>query len=252
MALVAGVALAGYLIGRNRVSVIDSGSGSLDEQLRPAARGPLGGEPMPLALPSLEESDAVVRGLVGALSSHPRVAAWLTTRGLIRNFVVVVTNIANGTTPAVHLQRLRPSGSFQVIEIRGNLYIDPRGYDRYSSFAAAVASLDVKGTARLYTTLKPLIEEGSLELGTQDSSFDRTLERAIVRLLGTPILTDPVPVEPQGIGYVFWDADVEALTPAQKQFLRFGPRNVRLIQATLRNIAVALGIPAHELPILSD
>lgn len=131
-------------------------------------------------------------------------------------------------------------------------YIDPRSYDRYSPVAAAVASLDVNGTARLYATLKPLIEEASLELGNQDTSFDRTLERAIVRLLSTPILSDPVPVEPQGIGYVFWDADVEALTPAQKQFLRFGPRNVRLIQETLRNIAAALGIPAHELPILPD
>jgi len=55
-------------------------------------------------------------------------------------------------------------------------------------------------------------------------------------------------VEPRGIGYGFADLDLEALTAAQKQLLRMGPRNVRIIQSSLRQIALALGIPAERLP----
>jgi hypothetical protein len=55
-------------------------------------------------------------------------------------------------------------------------------------------------------------------------------------------------VEPQGIGYRFEDANLESLTAAQKHLLRMGPRNVRIVQLKLRDIAAALGIPAERLP----
>ncbi|MGH9373642.1 MAG: hypothetical protein ACRD15_19150, partial [Vicinamibacterales bacterium] len=62
---------------------------------RPAA------EPgLDIPVPPLGETDALVRELVAKLSSHPRVAAWLTTDKLIRNFTVVVLNISNGRTPS--------------------------------------------------------------------------------------------------------------------------------------------------------
>ena len=47
-------------------------------------------------LPPLPETDPIVRELVAKLSSHPTVAAWLTTDQLIRNFTVVVETIAAG------------------------------------------------------------------------------------------------------------------------------------------------------------
>src|SRR4051794_19899788 len=38
-----------------------------------------------IALPPLDDTDPIVRELVGRLSSHPQIAAWLATKGLIRN-----------------------------------------------------------------------------------------------------------------------------------------------------------------------
>jgi hypothetical protein len=78
------------------------------------------------------------------------------------------------------------------------------------------------------------------------------LERAIVLLLETPVQEDPVRVEPRGIVYGFADEDLEDLTPAQKQLLRMGPRNARVVQTTLRAIALALGIPSERLPAADD
>jgi hypothetical protein len=231
------------------------------EAPKPAAAAasdrPLGGEPAPVVVPPLDESDPVVRELVRKLSSHPRIAAWLATDGLVRNFTAVVANVADGRRFAVLLPSLRPDGPFRIVERDDETSIDIRSYERYSGLAEAVGALDANGTAQVYATLKPRIEEAYKELGgapagaaggRQAASFDRVLERAIVALLQTPIPDEPVALEPRGIGWGFVDDELENLTPAQKQLLRMGPRNARMIQTKLREIALALGIPAERLP----
>ena len=47
----------------------------------------------------------------------------------------------------------------------------------------------------------------------------------------------------RGIGYGYADPKLEAMPAAQKQLLRMGPENARAVQAKLREIALALGIP---------
>lgn len=208
---------------------------------------PLGGKPDTIDVPPLDESDTLVRTLVQRISESPAVMAWLPTQGLIRNFTVVVTNIAEGATPAKQLKVLKPSSPFRVLERDGGTYVDPRSYDRYTRIADAVASIDPAAAAKLYATLKPRIEEAHRELGVQNESFDRTLQRAIVALVDTPIVDPPPRLRPKGIGYAYEDTQLENLSAAQRQLLRMGPRNMRVIESRLREIAVALGIPPSSL-----
>jgi Protein of unknown function (DUF3014) len=248
--LIVAIGAATYIVfGRRGSSTMTTDAGTAGKA-SPSSRAaqPLGGDAEAIDLPPLSDTDALVRDLVKGISSHPSVAAWLTTDHLIRNFTVVVANIAEGRSPSRHLTILRPSSSFRVQERGEELHIDPRSYERYNSLAAATASIDPAGGAKLYATLKPRIDDAYRELGAPDTPFDRTLERAIVVLLSTPVLDDAPRVEPRGIGFSFAAPGVEGLTPAQKQLLRAGPRNVRLIQTSLRNIALALGIPAERLP----
>ncbi|MEQ1910414.1 MAG: DUF3014 domain-containing protein [Vicinamibacterales bacterium] len=209
----------------------------------------LGGDAVPIDLPPLDQTDALVRRLLAALSSHPRVAAWLTTNSLVRNFTVVVANIADGDTPTKHLAALKPSSSFTFIARGDDRRIDPRSYERYDGLAAAATSIDPAGAARLYSALKPRIEEAYRELGQPDTPFDRTLERAIVQLLETPVVEGtPRLMIRGGTGYAYVNPGLERLTAAQKQLLRTGPANVQKIQGSLRAIALAMGIPASRLP----
>jgi hypothetical protein len=246
-AVVAGIAL--YIVFGNRDTASPTTAAKAAAPKTPdVATQPLGGEPAPVDVPPLNESDPVVRELVKQLTSHPRVAAWLTTDNLIRNFVVVTSNVADGRTPARQLGVLRPSSTLTVMERGDAVYVDPKSYERYDGIAGAVASIDPADAARLYATLKPRIEEAYSELGVA-VQFDRTLERAIITLLKTPVPDDPVRLQPLGgTAYAFADPALEALTPAQKHLLRTGPRNARTIQASLRASAIALGIPAERLP----
>jgi hypothetical protein len=209
---------------------------------------PLGTDVPDIEVPPLAESDPLVRELVRALSTHPQVLAWLATDGLIRNFAVVVSNIAEGVTPSGHLAVLKPRAGFAVVEEGGNVFVDPQSYARYDALTAAASSIDPEGAARLYTTLKPRLQEAYGELGFGDVPFDRALERAITMLLATPIPGEALRVEPRGIGYGYVEPRLEQLTGAQKQLLRFGPRNARAVQDALRDIARALGIAENRLP----
>jgi len=201
-----------------------------------------------IVLPPLDETDSLVRQLVQRLSSHPRVAAWLATKGLIRNFTVVTLNISNGETPAVHLRSLASVSRFRVREAAGMFYLDPRSYQRYDAAADAVGGLDARGTARLYATLKPRITEASRELGNPTGDFDPVLERAIAELLRVPVVEGAVRLTPKTISYAFADSRLEDLSAAQRQLLRMGPRNVQMVQSKLREIALYLGIPNSRLP----
>lgn len=201
-----------------------------------------------IELPPLDESDALVRTLVARLSSHPQVAAWLTTDSLIRNMTVVVTNIANGQTPSKHLRVVRPIGAFAVRQSDGEIWLDPASYRRYDGLAGAVEEVDGRGVARFYATVKPRIDEAYRELGAPDGDFDRTLERAIVMLLRTPIVEGDVRLRADSVSYTFADPALEGLSKAQRQFLRMGPRNMRIVKAKLREIAHYLGIPDAALP----
>ncbi|MGE0451770.1 MAG: DUF3014 domain-containing protein [Vicinamibacterales bacterium] len=202
---------------------------------------------MPVDLPPLDMTDALVRQLASTISMHPSLATWLATDQLIRSFVVVVTNVAEGKTPASQLRALAPPTSFHALERSGTLVIDPASFARYDALTDAAESMDVTAAASVYGTLKPRIEEAFAELGSGDTSFDATLERALIVLLRTPLVDGPVYIEPRGIGYGFADAELESAPPAQKQLLRAGPRNVRRLHVALRRLAVALGVPEARL-----
>jgi hypothetical protein len=227
---------------------------SVQETTEQAVATPSGPEQLPaepgddIDLPPLDETDPLIRDLVSALSSHPRVAAYLTTDHLVRNMTVVVVNIADGRTPSNHLGAVRPRGDFQVREDGVEFVIDRRTYERYNDHAAAIQGLDAQGVARFYATIRPRIDDAYRDLGQPHGSFDDSLRRAIIELLRTPIPEGEVRVRGDSVAYTYADPKLESLSHAQRQFLRMGPENMRIVKAKLREVAHHIGIPPAALP----
>jgi hypothetical protein len=201
-----------------------------------------------IALPPLDDTDPIVRQLVGKLSSHPMVARWLTTDALIVNFVAVTARVATGVTPSRELKAMGPVPRFATRTSGDHTYIDRASYRRYDAYAEAFTALDARGTAGLYTTLKPRIRDAYSRLVSRDDDFDPVLERAIIELLEVPVVEGDIALQPHGTVWAFEDPSLQRLTAAQKQLLRMGPQNVRAVQSKLREIAGVLGIPASKLP----
>jgi hypothetical protein len=211
------------------------------------AREPLGPDVEPIDLPPLVLTDPLVRELLGKLSSSPTLAAWLATDGLIRSFVVSVENVADGISPARRVRALAPRGPFRTLSEGGVITVDPQSYTRYDGIANAATSMDAAGLARAYSVLKPRLVEAYRELGHPEGDLDGTVERAIVHLLQTPVVEEPIVLRPRVLSFRYDREDLEALSAAQKQLLRMGPRNVQRIQDQLRAVARELGIPAARL-----
>ena len=195
-------------------------------------------------LPSLDESDTLVRQLAAGLSAHPELARWLARTALVRTLTAVVVNVASGETPRPHLEFLAPRQRFRAARRPARLIVpDPAGFAGYDLFGDAVASVDASAAATAYRPLSPLFEAAYVELGHPEGGFPGALDRAIRALLAAPVLRDDVELVPHAVGFKYADPKLEGLTPAQKQFLRIGPRNVRLVQGKLRELAAAL-VPA--------
>jgi hypothetical protein len=241
--LAVGGAIAIYLAFLRPASAPVAPAAAPKAAARPSTSTPLGGEADAIDVPPLDQTDGLVRRLVGAVSPAGIVNTWLSGDGLIRNFVVVAVNLAEGATPAKLIARLRPSGTFRVVDRNGRQMIDPRSYERYDAAADAIVEMDPARVARLYATLKPRIEEAYRDLGFTDRSFDRALQDIIVTLVRTPIPGDQPIVKRDGLRYKYVDQAFEELTAAQKQYLRMGARNVQRVDAWLRRLADALGIP---------
>jgi hypothetical protein len=195
-------------------------------------------------LPQLDASDAFVRNLVATLSANPAWASWLATDRLVRRFVVVVDNVAEGVSPTKQVPFLAPKGKFKTVDRGRSVFVDPKSYRRYDLVASVIESLDPKGTAEAYRRLKPLIDQAYSELGYPDRKFEVTLAKAIDRLLETPIPGDDVALRPGVRSYKLADPELEASTPAQKQFMRLGPETMKTIQNKLRELREALALPA--------
>jgi hypothetical protein len=221
----------------------------------PSAPTPLASEsaaPVPRAtpngLPALQDSDTYVRTLAAALSAHPQLARWLSRTSLVRTLTVVVASIAAGETPRHDLEFLAPTDRFHAARVKGRVpsgkaTVDPASYSGYDTFGDVVASIDAGAAASAYHTAEPLFDEAFHELGSS-GPFRNALDTAIRELLAVPVLPADAPLiaSPKG-GWGWADPKVEALTAAQKQFLRIGPRNVRLIQGKLRELQPALAAP---------
>jgi hypothetical protein len=216
---------------------------------RPAASAPTASPiatatPPAVPLPPLDESDAFVRERAGGLSAHPEVARWLGRTALVRTLTVVVVNVAHGETPRPHLEFLAPKQRFLAARRPGRLIVpDAAGFAGYDVFADAIASVDASTAAAAFQTLSPLFEAAYVDLGHPEGGFPAALHRSIRALLAVPVLGPDVELVPHAVGFRYADPRLEGLTPAQKQFLRIGPRNVRIVQAKLREMAAALAPP---------
>lgn len=211
--------------------------------VEPVASSDLPAAP-PLDLPDLDASDAAVRDLVAALSSHPELAAWLVNEDLARRFVAAVTNVADGASPTPHVGFLGPDATFTVEESGGRVRVDPASYNRYDLVAETFVSLDTQGAARLYHQLEPLFDDAYRELGFPDGSFNQALTRAIRSLLAVDIPEQPLELVPSpsiATAYEFKDTALEERTPAQKHLIRMGPENARRVQEKLGELLPLIG-----------
>jgi hypothetical protein len=234
-----------------------------EPRARPAAQGTVGradtevavqddarrlGDGAAAELPPLDALDPVLRSMLGALSARPELARLLATDNLIRRFVAAVDGIGRGASPARQVTTLTPAGTFSVERPYAESRIARASHDRYAGLVETIASLDAPSVSRIYAQLRPRLDEAYAELGGPAEPFDAAMERALAHLLMVdPALAGGTVRPSAGVNFAWASADTERLSAAQKHLLRMGPDGAARVQAKLREVAEALGIPAARL-----
>jgi hypothetical protein len=190
-------------------------------------------------LPPPQDTDARLREALRGLTPRTLFQDWLGHDELLDRVVVTAVNLAEDTKPA-RLSFLQPDRPFATSRVGPNLVMAERSASRYDAFVNVVSSLDGREVAAAYRTLKPLLDGAYHLLGYPGRSFDEPARRALQRIVDAPV-RDRVVVERSGARWVFADASLEALGPVEKQLLRMGARNTRLLQDEAREVASALG-----------
>jgi hypothetical protein len=203
--------------------------------------------PPDVPLPSAADSDAQVRAALSDLTPRSLFQTWLRADALLDRLVVTTVDIAEGRSPARELPFLRPHRRFRATGDGSRLIIARATYARWDAFANVISSLDDERVAAAYRTLHPLLESAYHALGYPGRPFDEVVARALKTVIDAPV-REEVEVERAGSSYVYADPALESLGPVQKQLLRMGPRNTRLLQEQAADIASALGITLAHAP----
>lgn len=195
-------------------------------------------------LPAREESDRTVRELLSKVSSKGTWSKYLEMDDLLNRWVSLVDALALGDVPRSQLEFLAPGGQYRAVERNGREVPDPRSYARYDAFAELVGSVDAQAFASAYSKLRGLLDPAYRAFGYPNGSIDPVMARSLSRILAAPVLDTPPELVSKGALYEYADPKLEALSPAEKQLLRMGPRNVKIIQAKAREISAALQLTA--------
>ena len=205
-----------------------------ESEPRPEATEP---EPEPVALPELDNSTPSVLQSLDSVEINIRP---LKSSQLIRDAVVLMDNISNGSIVRERTIVQRPDGRFSVLEVDGELYIDESSYRRYDTLVDWFISLEPEALVENYEQFKPLVQEAYAEIGYPESDFNNTLLEAIDVVLETPVPDGLVQVDDDSVMYTYTDKSYESLPAAQKQLLRMGPENIQRVKEKLREIKRAL------------
>ncbi|WP_455212737.1 DUF3014 domain-containing protein [Kaarinaea lacus] len=198
-------------------------------------------------LPPLADSDPTMIEEFGRLFD-PAFAKLFIFKTFIHRFVVTVDNLTATKLPQKFRLNTSPPESFAVnTNAQDKMFVDPRNYQRYSSFIKFMDAIDTKALAEKYVHYYPLFQQAYEDLGYPDQYFNDRLVEVIDHLLATPDVLVPIELVRPSVFYKFADPQLEALSAGQKIMIRIGYDNAFRVKAKLKELRQELTSLALDL-----
>jgi hypothetical protein len=214
----------------------------------PAIRHPLdtAAQPAPASLPTLENSDSMMRESVAGLIGRKAFSDAVIPGQLVRRIVATVDNLPRPTAPR-RMMPLQPvPGAFVAAE-GDSPAIAPANFARYAPYVRVLETVDAHALVQTYVRAYPLFQRAYEELGFPGKYFNDRLMQAIDDMLATPEIDGPLELVRPKVLYEFADPDLETRSAGQKILLRMGPQNAARVKAKLLEVRREL-IAASKAP----
>jgi hypothetical protein len=198
--------------------------------------------PIMPALPSLNQSDGIVRDRLSVITWRKELLKLLVTDDAIRRFVVFTDNFYRGDVVYEHSPFILPKEKFSAQKtINTNATVNTYKWDqksvrRFNIYIDLFKTLDKQMLADVYFEFKPLIDQAYSELGYPEQDFTQVLLSAISRVLDFDVLDTPATFIRNSVMYKYEKPELEALDDADKLLLRIGKDNLLIIKSILLEI----------------
>jgi hypothetical protein len=187
-------------------------------------------------LPSLADSDSVVRDALEGASPGSRFSQYLVPENLVRHIVVTVDNLPRQKAAADKRPTTPVGGSFMSDGDELHSTLDAQNFQRYRPMVEALAGTDMRKLAAVYLHFYPLFQKVYQDLGYPNGYFNDRLVQVIDVLLAAPQVAAPIELVRPDVLYVFADTALEGRPAGQKMLIRLGPDNAAVVKAKLMEL----------------
>jgi hypothetical protein len=192
------------------------------------------------ALPTLNQSDPMVRDSLAGLLGSKAVAQFIVPENVVRHIVVTVDNLPRKKV-AIDLRPIKATPGETAVSNQGDATtLSLSNYERYAPFVHLVETTDPKTLAAVYFRLYPLFQQSYEDLGYPGRFFNDRLVEVIDHLLAAPEPQGPIDLVQPKVFYQYADPKLEDLSAGQKLMIRMGPANERALKAKLRDLRAEL------------
>ena len=189
-------------------------------------------EPVEDPLPRLEESDDAVRDAVGDIPLGTAGQQYLIPGNIIERSASLIYLMAQGDVPYKLLPVSRPKAAFPIRDDGTQVVTDPAGFERYDALTQWLQSLDLESLLSSLEWFIPLFKEAWSYYGEDPAAFDMAVVITLDLVIATPEidLSEARLLRKEAV-WIFEDPAIEGLAPIQKQVLRMGPENAKILKA---------------------
>ena len=189
-------------------------------------------EPVEDPLPRLEESDDAVRDAVGDIPLGTAGQQYLIPGNIIERSASLIYLMAQGEVPYKLLPVSRPKAAFPIRDDGTQVVTDPAGFERYDALTQWLQSLDLESLLSSLEWFIPLFREAWSYYGEDPAAFDMAVVITLDLVIATPEidLSEARLIRKEAV-WIFEDPAIEGLAPIQKQVLRMGPENAKILKA---------------------
>jgi hypothetical protein len=143
-------------------------------------------------LPSLSDSDPVMRDALGEVAGSNVVTQYLVPDNIIRHIVVTIDNLPRQKVPVEKRPTVAVAGTFVVDGDELHATLNAKNFARYEPMVGVVRNLDMQRLAEVYLRFYPLFQQVYQNLGYPNGYFNDRLVQVIDSLLATPQPTGPI------------------------------------------------------------
>ena len=214
---------------------------------QPAIANPLP-ETEAKSLPTLENSDSMMRESLAALLGSKAFNDFVVPTQLVRRIVASVDNLPRRAAPRRMMPLNAVPGAFVVSGTADERTLAAANAARYAPYVRTMEAVPARALVVAYVQVYPLFQRAYEELGYPGKYFNDRLLEAIDDLLAAPEIDVPLKLLQPKVLYEFADPDLETRSAGQKILIRVGAANALKVKVKLREIRQELAAAGARKP----